>query len=434
MHLAERFEDGHENENRSPSDGMSLQEIMNRWQECYSEDYDMEAGETYSPVSDEDEDNDQEDELEISEVARYREVLSVSPSFDSLISRIYREENLSVVDQDIASVIRNLILDKLGRPKQISRRSGLVYKRVGFMINWNLRSHLEEQQYDNEPDGYHRVLPRVVTLTGSPTNALATTCAEYMEQVWPQSGPDILGLICRLASQTNRSTHQIILRDDTIIDAEMVDQETKVQIRVHGNVYSIAEIGQQLAWLAGTLRSSPIAQGVVSCAASVTVCSLVGAPEDQWFTISYQNEIVDTLTLGNGNCWHSLFRNPVLVRGYPIPRRPDGFENSPGIEMSVGMMAALTNAKRLVDFYGATFIKGFSSMLMAARMVGEIVLWHHLFNPDGNYIQYSDPRVYEAADRTTIGVDIMNRGRHFIGWCRNVKHYIGRSNTFGAQV
>lgn len=117
----------------------------------------------------------------------------------------------------------------------------------------------------------------------------------------------------------------------------------------------------------------------------------------------------------------------MIVTGFPIPRRP---ETNTGLEAPLDMMAALTNARRVVNFSGLTFVKGFSAMLAAVRVVGNVVLWHLFFNPDRDYISYEDPRVPRLSQAQNcpsgITVGAIERGRHIVGWCDTIKNYAGQ--------
>lgn len=111
----------------------------------------------------------------------------------------------------------------------------------------------------------------------------------------------------------------------------------------------VSEVAQQLAWLASTLRPSPVPFGVLACTpkiSSFNINELVGthgsisifATCDLEFPIAMAQEIS---SFTPGFCWANLFRNPLLVTGYPIRRRatPDT-----GLEVSLGVMAELVQS------------------------------------------------------------------------------------------
>ena len=137
----------------------------------------------------------------------------------------------------------------------------------------------------------------------------------------------------------------------------------------------------------------------------------------------------------NGSCWRGMFRNPVIVTGYPIPRRS---EAEAGLEIPLDMVATLTNCRRLVKFNHTVFLKGFAAVLVAVRVVGDLVLWHLRYNPNGDYIACTDhglahqPPLQGSAEALTI--DTMEKSRHIVGWTDKVMNFAGLSSGSPIQV
>jgi hypothetical protein len=91
-------------------------------------------------------------------------------------------------------------------------------------------------------------------------------------------------------------------------------------------------------------------------------------------------------------------------------------------------MAALAQARRATIFGGKLFVKGFCTMLVPTEHVGNLVIWHMLFNEDGSHISYADPRIHKILSEhpENLGVSDLESARHILGWCSNVKNYTGR--------
>lgn len=130
-----------------------------------------------------------------------------------------------------------------------------------------------------------------------------------------------------------------------------------------------------------------------------------------------------------GNCWRGMFRNPVIVRGYPILRRPmadTGVDMvDAGLEIPLEMVAALTNCRRVVRFADTTFVKGFAAMLAAVRIVGNVVFWHLCYNPRGEYVSYEDHRVRRGLQE--LSMHVLEKSRHIVGWSDNIRNCAGSS-------
>jgi hypothetical protein len=194
---------------------------------------------------------------------------------------------------------------------------------------------------------------------------------------------------------------------------------------------SLAEIGQQFAWLGAALRSSRYQAGIATCLplvrsthAEQTATAPQGSgpmPLAEIFCV-IDFELREPALSGErppGQCWHDMFRNPVLVSGYPILSR---HEPGLGLEMPLNMIAELAGSKRVNDFDGNVFIKGFSTMLIAARMTRDLVTWHYFYNSEGKRISYLD-HALRGVDK--ISLLQLGTARHVVGWCEECKYYAG---------
>ncbi|RSL81845.1 hypothetical protein CEP52_017102 [Fusarium oligoseptatum] len=113
----------------------------------------------------------------------------------------------------------------------------------------------------------------------------------------------------------------------------------------------------------------------------------------------------------NGQCWHDIFRNPVVVRGYPILRR---VECSTGLEVPLNIMAGLARTQRVDRFNDKIYIKGFSTMLVPTRRKEDILCWHLIYNKDGNRISYLDSDLAQEQGVARLNLEGL---RHVLGWC-----------------
>ncbi|KAB5583567.1 hypothetical protein GE09DRAFT_305048 [Coniochaeta sp. 2T2.1] len=194
----------------------------------------------------------------------------------------------------------------------------------------------------------------------------------------------------------------------------------------------MVEIGEQLGWLVTALRSSPresmisvfyptvtwfrrdaLSSEPLSCYIGMTSAGYLGDNQGPFAPL--------TATQRNGDCWPRMFRNPVVVGGYPIPRRQD-LENGSGVEIPLDMLVALTDATGVSEFDGKIFIKGYSAMLIPTKQVDGIILWHLLFNEDGGRIPYTDCRIAALDHINPTGI---KQARHILGWVSHARNNTG---------
>ncbi len=174
------------------------------------------------------------------------------------------------------------------------------------------------------------------------------------------------------------------------LDASFTDSQLRLE--AIGNAFSVAEVAEQLAWIGAALRSSPHAAEAAYITAHVAEVTLENSSTPHNIhgrcRINFRMESAKDADLStNGTCWRGMFRNPVIVRGYPILYRSLA---DTGLEMPLGMVSALTNCRRLVKFAGMTFIKGFAARLVAVRAVDDVIFWHLDYDPKGQYLSYED--------------------------------------------
>jgi hypothetical protein len=174
------------------------------------------------------------------------------------------------------------------------------------------------------------------------------------------------------------------LPDHTRLTAWLQDSEFIVE--VVGPGCSIVEVGEQLAWLGAALRSSPYESGVALCTPFVREVRV----DDRLSPASSTLSVTDVTCAiafalrpepsvrrpSNCQCWHDLFKNPVIVDGYPTRRRT---EHNTGLEIPLNIMAELAGTRRLNTFNGRLFTKGFSIMLVPTRHAGDLLIWHFTF-------------------------------------------------------
>jgi hypothetical protein len=203
---------------------------------------------------------------------------------------------------------------------------------------------------------------------------------------------------------------------------------------VSGTRAYLLEICEQLAWLGAALQPSSLLEGVSfstpvveKCAIATTTSISQSASSARGICckITFRVENLDReLMPSNGQCWHNLFRNPIIVQGYPILNRP---KHCTGLEISLRMMAGLAQARYLNMFCSRPIIKGFSTMFYPSYQSGDSLIWHLVYNEDGSHISYM-----QGVTCYTLSVSIpeIERSRHILGWCSEAKLYAGKKHFY----
>lgn len=199
-----------------------------------------------------------------------------------------------------------------------------------------------------------------------------------------------------------------------------------------GGEAALTELCEQLAWLGAALRAST----------SFTVCLVT--PQANVMKIYRQDEtkIVVDLTFAmsastkyetpkqtEGACWHSMFRNPVIVEGFPTPLR-DHQEH--GLEIPFDLMTALAGTD-FATYWNQTFLlKGATTMLVPTSINHqETVVWHFLVNTGAQSMPYYAFQTrcpsWISIPRTSASWSDIGHMRNFVGWASQITRHSGLS-------
>ncbi|KAL6820888.1 hypothetical protein J3E69DRAFT_373784 [Trichoderma sp. SZMC 28015] len=361
--------------------------------------------------------------------ADHHETVMVNSSFQWVVEKLRRELDQvyqASVDQSAMDEISDRIIGKVGRDREIHRRHPPKPNRMEFEVTCDILGYVEDQGFSEHAAD---VLPKAITLTGSSVNAQALTIEQYVQQTWPMIGCHLVQTIQKAlraytASESlSHSSRYIFPTDGTEVKVTM--REKTFNVEVIGTAHLIADIAAQLGWLAATLALS-IVRGVIPfCYPDIN--SFRANPR-HGFRKSFfcrinvaTKEMKPNLPDVNGQCWHRVFNNPIIVTGYPILARTNSGPET-GLELPLGMMIDLSNCEYLTTWKGTTLIKGFDGVLIPTKMQNNVIIWHLLVGEHGQRMSYLDPRIKEGI---FVAPEILSNSRHFLGWVANAQNIIG---------
>lgn len=181
------------------SDVMPLEGLMSMWERKENEN---DPGPQVATPADSDEENLDDyswnDEDEYPELREYREVLINSPAYAWLASTLTAELQHETLGHDRRAEIHQTIVKLLDTRKvTISRREAPPTVVMRFHTPWNITEFFRYQDYGTCTQ---EALPRALVLNGIGNNIQCSTVTEYISQVWPYYGPEILKLYQILAT------------------------------------------------------------------------------------------------------------------------------------------------------------------------------------------------------------------------------------------
>ncbi|KAK2609901.1 hypothetical protein N8I77_003373 [Diaporthe amygdali] len=370
---------------------------------------------------------------------RQREFICSSVAYRWLLSTIGRHIVLNTDTAESMNKLRGHILQFLNqRVPLLSTTPFAQIFHVELVFHWALDAFLRQQYGEKDVR-----LGDVITLTGRGVDAQALTCSSYLRQTWPCTGLNILGFVQaafdgRIMKKSAEGKLQLVrllscqictwmliciweIVGNAKVSAQFIENDQFV-LNVNGVADVIAEVAEQIAWLAGSLQQSSLAFGPVSCRPRVqNITTLVKHFRVDFHYVFDKNDFNGAKPNDNGHCWYGMFRNPVVVTGYPILRRPTG---NPGLEVPLNVMAGLIGGQRINELMGNRYIKGLRSMLVTSGNTTGIFNWHHLVNSNERRISYLYGRRHQAKS-VLASSSSLAAARHIVGWCPNVSHQVG---------
>ncbi|RYO92854.1 hypothetical protein DL763_004579 [Monosporascus cannonballus] len=200
------------------------------------------------------------------QLCAYRDFIFNSPAYEWLLASLCKKILLAPAEPNSLEAIRREIIKSLPSSHIVSRNKPAEAYRMTFFVEWNPLAFVVEQGYEEEPD---EAIGIAVTLTGSATDAQALASAQYLCQTWPTVGEHIIRLVREVVRSGTGHRHKCDLPDNTNLIAWV--HGSKFVVEVFGTKDSVAEIGEQLAWLGATdanyaIESSRLSRPHEGCA------------------------------------------------------------------------------------------------------------------------------------------------------------------------
>lgn len=125
------------------------------------------------------------------EIIVYKKFLSEHPVYKWLLDNIRRVLYMEVPG-NVQTHIRQSILQHLPEETKVSRAAMPQRHNFTFTVDWDPCLFVLRQGYLERPEV---AIGRTITITGSETDAQATTVMQYLLQTWPSSGMHLLDLL-----------------------------------------------------------------------------------------------------------------------------------------------------------------------------------------------------------------------------------------------
>ncbi|KAK4031555.1 hypothetical protein C8A01DRAFT_21245 [Parachaetomium inaequale] len=396
-------------------DKMSLSEKMKLWDSKATTDQEPipNSDTLFHGVEDDDE------SINLAGLSGYSNVISGSRALAWLVASLGQRSLLQWGSDGMGDLavnkIRQTILKSLPTEK-ISKREPPRQHTVSFRLKWD---HIMNQPLQERTD---RLNTMVITVCSG--NAQVTSVDKYMHQTWPWNASGASSSVGRLISPPYAGAW---FRADFPCSESVsfLWDNMKITVRYDGDnlvltttssTCTLAEFGEQLAWITAALwprardsttSSSPSIvrrdpQKVSGTPVSATICFDVLvqqsplAPEELWWT-------------------DMVGRHPVVVRGFPVPRQPEGYI---GLEHSFAMLTTMGYQPTSLDS-GKIRLTGPEKMLALVKRVNTVFIWGDVRCLSHRCYAVDDSERSADLENATSHFDL-SMGTHIVTTCGNI--------------
>lgn len=384
---------------------MSLAEKMARWGTTCESSPPSGALDPSNFAHSEDSDNDDLDAAFLLGYSDLRSFLLDSAEYAWLL----RNLNISLqsdVDDTSRMRIRRMILSSL----DACVRQPTGRYRINIEVPWQPRCFLH-QQYGHLP--IHALLGSVITLSGSEQNAYAATCQDYVQWLWPRVGSQFIHLIQAAAD----SPDTIVYSREETLDLELQMSNRWTISTITGDPLSLLDAAEAFIWLSMACRPSTGKRTQI-CRLDLDRILVEVAGVMILTQLSFDD--IPLSESSPASCWHEMFRNPVVVEGFPIPPRT---VEERGLEISIELMLSLAQTFWATVYNGALVLKGFATLLTPTLKVGESVIWHLTADTEGKRLSYN--RGFDNSILKNLDGALFPGARHFVGWLKSADYLVG---------
>ncbi|KAK1498124.1 hypothetical protein CCUS01_12900 [Colletotrichum cuscutae] len=300
---------------------------------------------------------DVEETIDAPELSKYNKTITESDSFKWLTQSLRRELTLKRYFDasegcNHREMIHRKIIENLPSGKISKNQPPTTHSVIFRVPGWALLRRLEMDRYEFE--GY---LYKAVIVTNCSGDAQAAMIEDYMEQTWPSTWRPIFKLLQTVSCGPSGNVYAGKLL--FWAGKELWSEHGILMMSLYGPAHTIAECGEQLAWLRASYANPPPQHGMSITAQRIPVIMKMATLHGRlWFDIGVEKPLRDDFALSGQSRWTDLLgnNNVVMVPGYPILRRPNAFN---GIEVSPGCLmeslgpvsrSASTAGGRTLDF------------------------------------------------------------------------------------
>ena len=294
-------------------------------------------------------------------------------------------------------------------------------RKLKVVIQWEVLQCLHEQ-YDS-----NSALHNLVVIAGEPCKAWTTTCSEYFDNTWPETGASNLTVLADLLSKTSQASSSRVNLSSSQTSKRIafvnVENWSEVEFSIQGSTKDIVDTAQQLIFLSAALRIPQSDNLCLSnCAFESRSSGLLAISVVKMTSVSEKDQC----------CWHPLLLGSVVACGFSIRKRA----KEVGLELPYDIMVGLAGVTYVSEFDNYYFLKGYSTILLPkdTSKEGNSVQWHFIEDTERRIPLWSVEKHLASKKITEDDLSSFPTRRNFLGYCRRAKVLLGTEGSSCTSV
>jgi hypothetical protein len=292
---------------------------------------------------------------------------------------------------------------------------------------WEIPS-VVRQMRESQPSEAKSLLESFITITGSRSDMECSTCAEFLEKEWGESGIRALEILSQglalLEHASPKSSGSKSRQSE-----EIYATDTHIAIRVGEDRPDVQSIFEAIVWACTAIRMNPSKdpdsseRSQLHMSKAILLLVITGLPSQaRVYGLERLTKCSDKDLGPQSRCWERLFRSGIVA--FHSVRRQLGV----GLKISFDMMVHLSGVENVYNVDGGIILTGFFTALVpiSYNENAKVVQWHfeEVRESDGRLRPCSLPSVRGNWFKTQ-DINIFRTSECFLGWFARANILLG---------
>ncbi|KAK2601632.1 hypothetical protein QQS21_004782 [Conoideocrella luteorostrata] len=306
------------------------------------------------------------------ELPSFSNVIQTSSAYQWLLAAVVQQASLSwrvsVADRVRVNILRSLVTT------HVKHNDAPLPFRVSFRLRWEpVQAWVDREGRTSNTNLGPPLLSSLMVLTFvSGDEVQACTTEQYIRQVWPEGGVELLEPLQKLLDLETDCPSSLKSYKDSAGNIFSLEG-SQLAITVCGPAHIIAQCGEQLSWLASAAQpGNPETAICTPCIKAIGWRKFSIEPRVEPHADAAGSLLLLTKPL---RLLYERLASSCLVRGFAIAHRPEGV---PGLELPWKTLLTVLQKPFLEPTcsHGYRLLRGTHTTLMLVKVISGVSMWY----------------------------------------------------------